>query len=351
MDAKNQQFLIENGMNHSPNSDSSTLQCIEHRTLERSSTTVRPLTFPLSLSSIQQRRIIKSEPTDYENMSDITIDTNTDLIEDLSRNGGNSSASNQPPFGTSNMVCVSDLDLLRSNGDSDIEFINNCLPSMAFCRFENPAEKVESHQSTTTTTTTTTQLVIAASKPMNKNSTTDGHNKPPESSKLVTSNASAIVPNKKVKRKQNASDNELKKNLRPKSNDNVNYSLVRRRKDKLLNPVNKVRQMIKEEKESNKQSSNKQSLKKQSLKKQSLNKRSREEIVISNHRTNSKYSSILKNKRKNEFMKQKQRGQGSSSKVQYREKVDLGRNITIKDTDRFKFAAMKTFNRVTTTRD
>lgn len=343
LDGRHQQYIIENGVNTSPNSDNSALQSIEQRTIE-SSTTTRPLTFPVSLSNLQHRRLIKSEPTDYENMSDITIDTNTDLLEDFSRNGVNSSASNQP-FGTSNMVCVSDLDLLRSNGDSDIEFINNCLPSMTFRHFETPANTVESHQSTTTTTTTTiaSQLVIAASKPMNKNSNpkSDKH-KPQVSSKLAknvsTTQAESSQVKKKVKTKMNASENELKKTLRPKSNDNINYSLVRRRKDKLINPLNKVRQMIKEENEATKQSSSK------SIQGGTFN---------NDRRVNLKHSAIVRNKRKLEGNSSVpfRRGRGRPSKNQYREKLNMNRRITIKDTDRFKFASIKTIKSVTATRN
>ncbi|KAJ6642039.1 hypothetical protein Bhyg_06985 [Pseudolycoriella hygida] len=103
IDGKHHQYLIENGFNLSPNSDNSTLLSLEQRAIERCSTSVRPITFPVNLSNIQHRRVIKSEPTDYEIMSDITIDTNTDLVDDFSRNGVNSSASNQP-FSTSNMT-------------------------------------------------------------------------------------------------------------------------------------------------------------------------------------------------------------------------------------------------------
>lgn len=341
IDAKHEQYIIENGVNLSPSSDNSTLQSIE-RTMP--SATLRPLTFPVSLSNLQQRRLIKSEPADYDVMSDITIDTNTDLLEDFSRNGVNSSASNQP-FGTSNMVCVSDLDLLRSNGDSDIEFINNCLQ-----HFENPAKTVESHQSTTTTTTTTiaSQLVIASSKSMNKNLNTtvasDRH-KPRESSdqakKSGTSEVRVTVPKKKVKSKINFSDNE-KKTLRPKSNDNINYSLVKRRKRRRINPVNKVRQMIKEESESIKQSSSKSS-------------QEETNTVSSVRMANLRRSSIL-NKRKNVITEGKntvqfQRGQHHPTKGQYREKLNVNRRVTIKDTDRFKFAAIKTINSVTATRN
>lgn len=352
LDAKHQQYLIENGVNLSPNSDNSTLHSVEQRTLERSSTSVRPLTFPVSLSNLQQRRLIKSEPTDYENMSDITIDTNTDLLEDFSRNGVNSSASNQP-FGSSSMVCVSDLDLLRSNGDSDIEFINNCLPS-SFRHFENPANTVESHQSTTTTTTTTIaskQLVIAASKSMNQNTTvtnqnttvtTERHNKSTtatdKSNKLVTSELVVSLPRKTRKTKVKFAESELKKSLRPKSNESINYSVVRK-KHKNINPMNKVRQKIKEENESIKQSSSKSSY---------------NAIVNSDRALIPRNASILKNKRKRDFIDGKhsvpfRRGQHTADKGQYRESVN-GRRIIIKDTDRFKFAAIKTIDSMTATR-
>lgn len=345
LDAKHQQYIIENGVNSSPNSDNSALQSIEQRTIERSATTLRPLTFPVSLSNLQHRRLIKSEPTDYENMSDITIDTNTDLLEDFSRNGVNSSASNQP-FGTSNMVCVSDLDLLRSNGDSDIEFINNCLqPSVTFRHFETPANTVGSHQSTTTTTTTTiaSQLVIAASKSMNKNlNPLSDRRKPQESSNLAKdltrTQTSSSQGKRKVKTKMNVSDTELKKTLRPKSNDNINYSLVKRRKHRLINPANKVRQMIKEENESIKQSAGK----------------TIQGGTVNNNRTvNLKHSSMLRKKRKPEEKNTAhfRRGQHNTNKGQYHEKLNMNRRITIKDTDRFKFASIKTIKSVTATRN
>lgn len=345
LDAKHQQYLIENGVNVSPNSDNSTLHSVEQRTLERSSATVRPLTFPVSLSNLQHRRLIKSEPTDYENMSDITIDTNTDLLEDFSRNGVNSSASNQP-FGTSNMVCVSDLDLLRSNGDSDIEFINNCLPS-SFRHFDNPANTMESHQSTTTTTTTTIaskQLVIAASKSMNQNTTTvtTDRQKSHEADKgkaIVASELVISLPRKKRNRKVIFADNVLKKSLRPKSNDSINYSLARKKR-KHINPINKLRQKkIKVENESIKQSPSKSS----------------HNITVNSDRAViPKNSSILKSRRKKDFIDgrnsvQFRRGQQTTTRGQYHENVN-GRRIIIKETDRFKFATMKRFDSVTSTR-
>lgn len=343
IDGKHQQYLIENGVNLSPNSDnSSTAHSVEQRTLERTSTTMRPLTFPVSLSNLQQhRRLIKSEPTDYEIMSDITIDTNTDLLEDFSRNGVNSSASNQP-FGTSNMVCVSDLDLLRSNGDSDIEFINNCLPS-TFRHFENPTTNtVESHQSTMTTTTTTIaskQLVIAASKSTSqqtKTVTSDRHNA--ESAGGVGKHSGVseqVLPRKKYKSRVKFADLEVKKSLRPKSNENINYSLVRKRR-KLINPVNKVSKKIKLENDAVKQASTSH-----------LHHNSERALVP-------RQSSILRNKRKKDIVDEKnrfqlRRGQHTSNKNQYRENVR--RRIMIKETDRFKFAAIKTINSVTSTRN
>ncbi len=342
IDGKHQQYLIENGVNLSPNSDnSSTAHSVEQRTLERTSTTMRPLTFPVSLSNLQQhRRLIKSEPTDYEIMSDITIDTNTDLLEDFSRNGVNSSASNQP-FGTSNMVCVSDLDLLRSNGDSDIEFINNCLPS-TFRHFENPTTNtVESHQSTMTTTTTTIaskQLVIAASKSTSqqtKTVTSDRHNA--ESAGGVGKHSGVseqVLPRKKYKSRVKFADLEVKKSLRPKSNENINYSLVRKRR-KLINPVNKVSKKIKLENDAVKQAS-------------TSHLHNSERALVP------RQSSILRNKRKKDIVDEKnrfqlRRGQHTSNKNQYRENVR--RRIMIKETDRFKFAAIKTINSVTSTRN
>lgn len=347
IDGKHQQYLIENGVNHSPNSDNSTLHSVEQRTLERLSTTVRPLTLPGSLTNLPHRRLIKSEPTDYEIMSDITIDTNTDLLEDFPRNGVTSSASNQP-FGTSNMVCVSDLDLLRSNGDSDNEFINNCLPS-SFRHFEmeNPANAVESHQSTTTTTTTTIaskQLVIAASKSMNQNAiVTSDRQKTHESvvvaTKIGVSEQVNPLPKKKRKSRVQFADTELKKSLRPKSNDGINYSLVRKRRR--INPVNKVRQKIKEENESVKQSTGKSS---------------HNVTVNSDRALIPKNSSILRNKRRKEFVDEANRNKFRRdrpliNKGQYRENVNVRRSVIIKETDRFKFAAIKTIGSVSSTRN
>lgn len=350
IDGKHQQYLIENGVNHSPNSDNSTMHSVEQRTLERlsHSATVRPLTLPGSLSNLQHRRLIKSEPTDYEIMSDITIDTNTDLLEDFPRNGVNSSASNQP-FGTSNMVCVSDLDLLRSNGDSDNEFINNCLPS-SFRHFEmdNPANTVESHQSTTTTTTTTIaskQLVIAASKSVNQNAIVTSDRQKTHESVVVATQIGASeppipLPKKKRKSRVHFVDMELKKSLRPKSNDRIDYSLVR--KHKRINPVNKMRQKIKEENESVKQSAGKSS--------HTAAAGNSDRALIP------KNASISRNKRKKDFVDDGNRtkfrhDRHTFNKGQYREKVNVRRSVIIKETDRFKFAAIKTIDSVTSTRN
>lgn len=345
IDGKHQQYLIENGVNLSPNSENSTVHSVEQRAIERLSTTVRPLTYPGNLSNLQHRRLIKTEPTDYDVMSDITIDTNTDLLEDFTRNNGvNSSASNQPFGATSNMVCVSDLDLLRSN-DSDSEFINNCLPS-SFRHFESPANTVESHQSTTTTTTTTTtiaskQLVIAASKSVNQDTivTSEKHNSHESvnvAKQIVTSEQVISVPRKGRKPGQKPkvkfADNELKKSLRPKSNNSIDYSLVRRNR-KLLNPVNKVRQKIKEENES--------------TTKQSSSKNSHNVAVDSDRSLVPRNPLILRNKRKNDFIEERirtrfRRGQHTTNtKGQYhRENVSISRRVIIKETDRFKFAAI-----------
>lgn len=349
IDAKHQQYLIENGVNLSPNSDNSTLHSVEQRTLERS-LAIRPLQFPSSLANHQHRRLIKSEPTDYEIMSDITIDTNTDLLEDFSRNGINSSASNQP-FGTSNMVCVSDLDLLRSNGDSDIEFINNCLPS-SFRHFENPANTVESHQSTTTTTTTTIaskQLVIATSKSMNQNTTvtsdkqTSRDRESEAANKLNTRAAPLIsLPRKKRGNKVRFADNAVKKSLRPKSNENINYSLVRRNR-RHINPINRVRQKIKEENDSIKQSSSRGS--------NSGTANSDRTLIPRN-------LSILKSKRKKDFINERntvdlrrRHHVTKTNKGQYHENLKVGRRVVIKETDRFKFAEINTIKSVTSTRN
>ncbi|XP_037036722.1 uncharacterized protein LOC119074587 [Bradysia coprophila] len=333
IDGKHQQYLIENGVNHSPNSENSTVHSVEQRTLERSAATVRPITFPVSLSNLQHRRVIKSEPNDYEIMSDITIDTNTDLLEDFPRNGVTSSASNQP-FGTSNMVCVSDLDLLRSNGDSDTEFINNCLPSSY--RFENPANTVESRQSTTTTTTTTIaskQLVIAASKTTNQSKTVTSDRHTSHNTEVVeeqSSERATVLPRRKRNSTVKFADNEVKKSLRPKSNENIDYSLVRKKR-KLINPVNKVKRNNKIKQEND------------PIKKQSGT------IVPKN-------SSILRNKRRNDMvddrsLPQFRRGQNANNKEQYRENRKIRRRMVIRETDRFRFASIKTIDSVTSTRN
>lgn len=349
VDGKHQQYLIENGVHHSPNSDNSTVHSSEQRPLERTSTAMRPLTYPVSLSNLQHRRLIKSEPTDYEIMSDITIDTNTDLLEDFPRNGVNSSASNQP-FGTSNMVCVSDLDLLRSNGDSDNEFINNCLPS-SFRHLETPANTlattVESHQSTTTTTTTTTiaskQLVIAASKAANQNNQSSDRNKSHASKndgkQLEASGQVNGVSKRKRKPRVTFVEGAVKKSLRPKLNGNIDYSLVRKRR-KLINPVNKVRQKIKEENDQTKQSSGKGA-----------------PNVSGERAVNPRNSIILRNKRRTNIIEEKshfqfRRGQHAINRERLRESLNVGRRLIIKETDRFKFAAaIKTIDRVTSARN
>lgn len=343
VDGKHQQYLIENGLNLSPNSDNSnsTVHSVEQRTtLERSSATVRPLTFPVSLSNLH-RRVIKSEPiTDYEIMSDITIDTNTDLLEDFSRNGVNSSASNQP-FGTSNMVCVSDMDLLRSNGDSDSEFINNCLPS-SFRHFENPtstlANTLEQHQSTTTTTTTTTiaskQLVIAASKSTTKSTTkasSEKHTHAASTNETVEQVKVVSEPPKR-KRVSRFTDAVIKKSLRPKSNGGINYSVSGKRR-KSINPVNKVRQSIKEESETAKQASSKGS----------PNVNNVRALVPRN-------TAMLRSRRRSEISNESsqfRRGHHAANKEQYRENLSVRRRVTIKETDRFKFASFKTIDSVT----
>lgn len=335
-DAKHKQYLIENGVNSSPNSDNSTLNSVEQRT----PTVARPLTFPANISSSHHHRLIKSEATDYEAMSDITIETNTDLVEDLSRNGVNSSASNQR-FGTSNMVCVRDLDLLRTNGDSDIEFINNCLPS-SFRHFENPANTVGSHQSTTTTTTATIaskQLVIAASESTNQDTivTTDEKYKSVESIDTEKSKVTAAQVNPLPRKKRKSVkfvDSDLKKGLRPKSSDGIDYSLVRRRKRKLINPVHRLRRKIKEEDEATKQLPSKNS----------------KNVTVNNDRALiPKNSSILRTKRKRNFIDGKdnvqfRRGQHTTKhKTKYRENIDA-KKLTIKETDRFRFADIKTID-------
>lgn len=344
IDGKHQQHLIENGINHSPNSDNSTLHSVEQRTLERSAATLRPLTFPVNLSNLH-RRVIKSEPTDYEIMSDITIDTNTDLLEDFPRNGVASSASNQP-FGASNMVCVSDLELLRSNGDSDSEYISNNLPS-SFRRTENPANTVESRLSTTTTTTTTIaskQLVIAATKSTNQSKTVTSDRIESRNTEVVEERISTerttVLPRKKKSRTVRFADSEVKKSLRPKTNENINYSLVRKRR-KHINPVNKVKQnrKIKQESDTIRQLSGRNS----------HNVNSDRMVVPIN-------SSILRNKRRNDTIEEKsrfpfRRGQLTGNKEQYRENRNVSRRMIIKETDRFRFASIKTFDSVTSTRN
>lgn len=316
MDAKHQQYIIETGIIHIPNNDNRALQYIEHSRIERSSTTMLPLSFPGGLATLelgQHRRLIKSEPTDYEIMSDITIDTNTntDHIEEFQTSAANSESDHQ--FDASNMVCVNDVDLLRMNGNSDIDFINNCLPSsMAFRgNFEKPV--------TTTTTTTTSQLVIAASKPIKSSQRHESQE--PDRAKKLNETAFQHSPPKPVrKRRTKRNFNEIiklnHKTLRPKSNEKINYSLVKanKRGRKLLNPLNKMKQKIKEETESTKPTS--------------------------------KHPSTLQGNQKKEFTQRKNVIQFRPGQAQ----AAGNRRITIKDNDRFKFAAIK-INSVTTTRN
>lgn len=105
--------------------------------------------------------VIKEEPIDYEAMSDITIETNTETYDENGANDvldmarpSNSTASNPiiarrkekvnaPPV-PSLMVAVNDKSLLASSSTSDVDYINAYMQTPSSASDESPSESANS---------------------------------------------------------------------------------------------------------------------------------------------------------------------------------------------------------------
>lgn len=105
--------------------------------------------------------VIKEEPVDYEAMSDITIETNTDAFDD---NGTNEmlrplNTATIPiiarqkerritPLVSSLMVAVNDKSLLASSSTSDVDYINAYMQTPSSAGDESPAESTSPARAT-----------------------------------------------------------------------------------------------------------------------------------------------------------------------------------------------------------
>lgn len=96
-------------------------------TVDQSMTRTATEPFPFPISPF----IIKEEPVDFETLSDITIETNTEIANDYRLNGRNKTSVNGSVTGsiTGSMVTLNDKSLLISTALSDVDYMSAYLPT------------------------------------------------------------------------------------------------------------------------------------------------------------------------------------------------------------------------------
>lgn len=255
-DTKMRQYIIENGFELTKNSTS------HHVNNLHDDSRMKVISTP-SISDYQHRPdfpvmplIIKTEPFDYDILSDITIDTNTEAYT-----GGGSnenSLSNVTPFAQYNqmsnvpqsMVRLNNIHLLSTaNADSDNEFINNYLPIQTLNR-DSPSVSLDSSYSPKVSTSEL-GLIVANAK---ISKTTDSGNASAASSK----SEDRFVP---PTRSKSEVSSEAPKVLKLRSHDVPNTAIGRRngnkerpnysetvKRKRLINPANHLQKKIKLEK-------------------------------------------------------------------------------------------------------
>lgn len=256
-DTKMRQYIIENGFELTKNSNNRQVNNLHD--VSRMKVISTP-----SISDYQHRPpfpvmplIIKTEPFDYDIMSDITVDTNTEAYT-----GGGSnenSLSNGTPFPQYNqmstvppsMVRLNNIHLLSTaNADSDNEFINNYLPIQALNR-NSPSGSLDSSYSPKVSVSNL-GLIVANAK--STKTTDSGHasaasNKsedifapPPRSKNQVSS----VAP-KALKLRSQVVQQTSAIGRRNRNKERPNYSDTVKRK-RMINPANHLQKKIKLEK-------------------------------------------------------------------------------------------------------
>lgn len=255
-DTKMRQYIIENGFELTKNSTNQQVNSLHDNSR------MKVISTP-SISEYQHQSafpvmplIIKTEPFDYDIMSDITVDTNTEAYT-----GGGSnenSLSNGTPFAQYNqmstvppsMVRLNNMHLLSTaNADSDNEFISNYLPIQTLNR-DSPSGSLNSSYSPKVSVSDL-GLIVANAKSSKK--TDSGHASaastksedrfaPPARSKIQVSTLAPRVLKLRSQVVQSTATGRRNRNK-----ERPNYSETVRRK-RMINPANHLQKKIKLEK-------------------------------------------------------------------------------------------------------
>lgn len=257
-DTKMRQYIIENGFELTKNSTTHQVNKLHD------GSRMQVISTP-SISDYQHRPafpvmplIIKTEPFDYDIMSDITIDTNTEAYngggsnENSLSNGTSFTQYNQMPTVPPSMVRLNNIHLLSAaNADSDNEFISNYLPIQSLNR-DSPSGSMASSYSPKASASDL-QLIVAnakGAKPTDSGHASAASDKsedrfaPPSRSKIEVT--TTVAPTVVTLRSQAGQTTSVGRRNRNK--ERPNYSESGKRGNRMINPANHLRKKIKQEK-------------------------------------------------------------------------------------------------------